>query len=190
MVPQSIINIRMDECLKRNFEFICDELGMTMSTAITVFAKQVCRDKKIPFEISLGNKDQNKEVLIMTKTRFRVCVYPENHDPNIEPFDKTFDDFDSAFHFLLDSDNAMSEKMSESDNEGTRKSNPFFYLEFINPENMYSHLISYGEEGFIYTYNNTESPIGNICDDQFVSDPLDAVYGFVTALNCAGRIVF
>ncbi len=43
-MSQSLITIRMDENLKKNFEFICDELGMNMSTAITLFAKTVCRE--------------------------------------------------------------------------------------------------------------------------------------------------
>ena len=63
-MPQTIVNIRMDEALKRNFDFICDELGMNMSTAITIFAKQVCREKRIPFEIALKPTAQEKETKI------------------------------------------------------------------------------------------------------------------------------
>ena len=51
-MPQTNINIRMDEELKRNFEHVCDELGMNMSTARTIFAKKMTRERRIPFEVS------------------------------------------------------------------------------------------------------------------------------------------
>ncbi|HJA59083.1 MAG TPA: type II toxin-antitoxin system RelB/DinJ family antitoxin [Firmicutes bacterium] len=51
-MPQTNINIRMDEELKRNFEHVCDELGMNMSTAMTIFAKKMTRERRIPFEVS------------------------------------------------------------------------------------------------------------------------------------------
>ena len=51
-MPQTNINIRMDEELKRNFEHVCDELGMNMSTAMTIFDKKMTRERRIPFEVS------------------------------------------------------------------------------------------------------------------------------------------
>lgn len=51
-MPQTNINIRMDEELKRSFEHVCDELGMNMSTAMTIFAKKMTRERRIPFEVS------------------------------------------------------------------------------------------------------------------------------------------
>lgn len=50
-MAQTNINIRMDSNLKRQFEEFCSSIGMTMTTAICVFAKQAIRDHKIPFEI-------------------------------------------------------------------------------------------------------------------------------------------
>ena len=35
------INIRMDENLKRDFEAVCNEIGLTMTAAFTVYAKAV-----------------------------------------------------------------------------------------------------------------------------------------------------
>ncbi|GHU97297.1 hypothetical protein FACS189483_02860 [Spirochaetia bacterium] len=51
-MAQSILSVRMDESLKRQFDTLCDEFGMNTSTAITVFAKTVVRERKIPFEIA------------------------------------------------------------------------------------------------------------------------------------------
>ena len=45
------INIRMDSDLKQQFEAFCNAVGMTMTTAFTVFAKKAVREYRIPFEI-------------------------------------------------------------------------------------------------------------------------------------------
>ena len=52
-MAQTLINIRMDEDLKRSMEKTCQELGMNMTTAFTIFAKKVSREKRIPFEVSI-----------------------------------------------------------------------------------------------------------------------------------------
>lgn len=52
-MAQTNINIRMDENLKQQFDFLCNELGLNMSTAFNIFAKTMVRQQKIPFEISL-----------------------------------------------------------------------------------------------------------------------------------------
>ena len=52
-MAQTLVNIRMDEELKRNMEQTCQELGMNMTTAITIFAKKMPREKSIPFEVSV-----------------------------------------------------------------------------------------------------------------------------------------
>ena len=51
-MAQTSVNIRMDAELKRQFEDFCADVGMTMTTAFTVFARKTVRENKIPFEIS------------------------------------------------------------------------------------------------------------------------------------------
>ncbi len=46
------INFRMDEDLKKNMEMVCSDMGLTMTTAFTIFAKKVIKERKIPFEIT------------------------------------------------------------------------------------------------------------------------------------------
>ena len=46
------VNFRMDSDLKKNMESLCGELGMSMTTAFTIFAKKMTREKRIPFEVS------------------------------------------------------------------------------------------------------------------------------------------
>ena len=45
-------SIQMDENLKEQFEQVCADLSMSVSMAITIFARMVVRERKIPFEIT------------------------------------------------------------------------------------------------------------------------------------------
>ena len=45
------VTIRMDEGLKKQSEALFDEMGLTMSAAITLFVKTAVRERRIPFEI-------------------------------------------------------------------------------------------------------------------------------------------
>lgn len=52
-MAQAMVNFRMDEELKKDMEQTCKEMGLSMTTAFTMFAKKVSREKRIPFEISI-----------------------------------------------------------------------------------------------------------------------------------------
>ncbi|MBD5468421.1 MAG: type II toxin-antitoxin system RelB/DinJ family antitoxin [Lachnospiraceae bacterium] len=52
-MAQAMINFRMDEELKKDMEEICKDLGLSMTTAFTIFAKKMTREKRIPFDVSL-----------------------------------------------------------------------------------------------------------------------------------------
>ena len=51
-MAQAMVNFRMDADLKKSMEQTCQEMGMSMTTAFTIFATKVSREKRIPFEIS------------------------------------------------------------------------------------------------------------------------------------------
>ena len=51
-MTQSMITFRMDSDLKNKMEKLCDNLGMNLTTAFTIFAKKMTREQKIPFEVS------------------------------------------------------------------------------------------------------------------------------------------
>lgn len=55
-MSQATYSIRMDSNLKKEFDSICDDFGMSSTTAINVFAKAVVRERRIPFEIRSENK--------------------------------------------------------------------------------------------------------------------------------------
>jgi len=51
-MAQAMINFRIDEKIKKEMEKICREMGMSMTTAFTIFATKVTKEKRIPFEIT------------------------------------------------------------------------------------------------------------------------------------------
>ena len=79
-MAQTNVNIRMDDTTKRQFDVICNELGLNMSAAFNIFAKTVVRQNRIPFELSidpfyndfnqtrLRNAIANRNKEIVTKT--------------------------------------------------------------------------------------------------------------------------
>ncbi len=69
------VNFRMDADLKKSMEQACSELGMSMTTAFTIFAKKVSREKRIPFD---------------------VCVDPFYSESNIRHLEKIVHDIDQG----------------------------------------------------------------------------------------------
>ncbi len=57
MVEKVNVNIKMDIELKSSFEKICEEMGLTLSAAVTIYAKQVVLQGRIPFEITTVKND-------------------------------------------------------------------------------------------------------------------------------------
>ena len=47
----------MDAELKKQLDELCADFGMTASTAFTIFAKKVVREKRIPFEITSSDSE-------------------------------------------------------------------------------------------------------------------------------------
>ena len=86
-MSQTNINIRMDENLKQQFDNLCNELGLNMTTAFTIFAKAMVRQQKIPFEVSLNVP--NFETL--------TAIDDVNHGKNLS---KTFHSIDELMEDL------------------------------------------------------------------------------------------
>ena len=47
------VNFKLDSDVKKSMEQVCEELGLSMSAAFTIFARKVGREKRIPFEVSV-----------------------------------------------------------------------------------------------------------------------------------------
>lgn len=59
-MPTTNITIRMDTKLKKQAEELFSDLGMNLTTAFTVFAKQAVREQQIPFMVT---RSYNEETL-------------------------------------------------------------------------------------------------------------------------------
>ncbi|MDR0990616.1 MAG: type II toxin-antitoxin system RelB/DinJ family antitoxin [Propionibacteriaceae bacterium] len=46
------VTVRLDQDVKRQAEDLLDELGLTMTAAVTVFIKQMIRERQLPFRVS------------------------------------------------------------------------------------------------------------------------------------------
>lgn len=51
-MASTTVNFRMDTELKHKMENICDDIGMNLSTAFTIFAKRFVRERGMPFTVS------------------------------------------------------------------------------------------------------------------------------------------
>ena len=73
-MPQATFSVRMEDGLKKEFDSLCADFGMSMSTAITVFAKAVVRERKIHFEISASEpfySEQNQKYLMQSLLAYK-----------------------------------------------------------------------------------------------------------------------
>ena len=55
---QITTTIRLDSDLKKRFDALCQQLGMTLNTAITVFVKTVVRTRSNPFKIEADDPSE------------------------------------------------------------------------------------------------------------------------------------
>ena len=50
------MTFRVDEQLKKNFDLMCDQFGLSNSAALTLYMKAVVRERRIPFEIKADSE--------------------------------------------------------------------------------------------------------------------------------------
>lgn len=50
-MPAVSINVRMDQDLKKAFEEFCNDVGLSMSAAFTLFAKRTLLENRLPFNV-------------------------------------------------------------------------------------------------------------------------------------------
>ncbi|HBV42551.1 MAG TPA: type II toxin-antitoxin system antitoxin, RelB/DinJ family [Desulfovibrio sp.] len=67
-MEQSTISIRIDSQLKKDFEEFCKNVGMNMTTAISIFATTVVKEQRIPFEISADPFYSEKNMVRLRKS--------------------------------------------------------------------------------------------------------------------------
>jgi len=50
-MAQTMVNFRMDDKLKKDMEKTCKNMGLTLTSAFTMFAAKVVAEKRIPFNV-------------------------------------------------------------------------------------------------------------------------------------------
>ena len=55
-MAQATFSVRMDETLKKEFDVLCQDFGMSATTAINIFARTVVKERRIPFEICAADE--------------------------------------------------------------------------------------------------------------------------------------
>jgi DNA-damage-inducible protein J len=56
----SCVTLFIDDELKHQLETLLDSMGLSMTTAFTLFGRAVVRQNKLPFDIIAENYDPNK----------------------------------------------------------------------------------------------------------------------------------
>lgn len=86
------VNIRMNRELKKQFEAFCDEVGINMTTAFTMFVKKTLREHRIPFDVGC-DRTENKEVLEILQEINDIKQHPEKY--------KTYNSTEEMFEDVL-----------------------------------------------------------------------------------------
>ncbi len=61
MATDSTVTVRMDAALKRKADQICNEMGLSISSAITIFIKRLVNDRAIPFQVTAPDHFYSEE---------------------------------------------------------------------------------------------------------------------------------
>lgn len=57
----TLVSFRVDEQLKKSFDQMCDQFGLSNSAAFNLFMKAVVRERKIPFEIKAESETEIRQ---------------------------------------------------------------------------------------------------------------------------------
>ncbi len=70
-------NINLDADLKRSAQLLLKDLGMDLTTAVTIFLRQTVREQAIPFKIT--RDIPNADTMATLKEYAEMQAHPENY---------------------------------------------------------------------------------------------------------------
>ena len=85
MNSMATINIRTDSATKKEAERLFADFGLSMTSAINVFLRQVIREKRIPFEIGYENPNE------LTAKVLKETEEEKNLSPAFDSIDELMD---------------------------------------------------------------------------------------------------
>ena len=73
-MSQTTMSIRVDSDLKKRFDTLCDEFGLSNTAALMLFIKTVVRECRIPFEIKMETIEESRRKALFAFDRMREDV--------------------------------------------------------------------------------------------------------------------
>ena len=81
---ESRISIRIDKTTKQNAEKVFDKVGLSMSSAVTLFLKRCINYKGIPFDVTYEPNAETKQAINDVKNRKNLSKKFDNFDDLME----------------------------------------------------------------------------------------------------------
>ena len=73
-MSQATISIRVDQTLKKSFDELCEDFGISTTAAFNVFMKTVVRERRIPFEIRSDSEAEKRERALKAFDAMRAAI--------------------------------------------------------------------------------------------------------------------
>lgn len=70
-MSQTTMSIRVDSNLKQRFDVLCDEFGLSNTSALMLFIKTVVRECRIPFEIKTESIEESRKKALQAFEKMR-----------------------------------------------------------------------------------------------------------------------
>jgi addiction module antitoxin, relB/dinJ family len=61
------VSFRIDDKIKRDAEQVCDDIGISMSAAITIYLKRLGKERRIPFDLVADPFYSSKDIEVLDK---------------------------------------------------------------------------------------------------------------------------
>lgn len=61
------VSFRIDDKIKKDAEQVCDDIGISMSAAITIYLKRLGKEKRIPFDLVADPFYSSKDIEVLDK---------------------------------------------------------------------------------------------------------------------------
>lgn len=61
------VSFRIDDKIKKDAEQVCDDIGISMSAAITIYLKRLGKERRIPFDLVADPFYSAKDIAVLDK---------------------------------------------------------------------------------------------------------------------------
>ena len=61
------VSFRIDDKIKRDAEQVCDDIGISMSAAITIYLKRLGKERRIPFDLVADPFYSSKDIELLDR---------------------------------------------------------------------------------------------------------------------------